>query len=106
MATPPSEGREIRCTVEGSTPNSAAFFRTPAVSGSESFTDALFDLEGYRGAAEPFDLSARPRQPCADSFTNHGPLELAKHAHHLEHGLTGGGAGIETLLMQEQVDPE
>ena len=51
-----------------------------------------------------FALILGPRKANTDSFLNHRPFELGKNAHHLKHGLAGGCRGVETLLMQEQVD--
>ena len=38
---------------------------------------------GQWAAPEAFALTPGPRKPGTDSFRNHGPLKLGKHAHHL-----------------------
>jgi hypothetical protein len=38
-----------------------------------------------------------------DSFRNHRPLQLGKHAHHLKHRFPGGGRRIEPLLALDRV---
>ena len=58
-----------------------------------------------RPEASPFSPSGRS-SPGTDSFLNHRPLELSKHAHHLKHRLPGGCRGVEPLLAQEEVDLE
>jgi hypothetical protein len=38
------------------------------------------------------------------SLDDHGALEFAEHAEHLEHRLTGWRAGIDPLLMEVEID--
>lgn len=38
-----------------------------------------------------------------DPLPNHLPFKLSEHAHHLEHGLTARGGGVDALLMQVKV---
>src|SRR5262252_5519666 len=47
--------------------------------------DSFFDCGGDWGTPKAFTLIPGPRQPSTDSFRNHCPLELGKHAHHLKH---------------------
>jgi hypothetical protein len=68
---------------------------------AQSLADGVFRLGSYGGPAQPFALALAPRKPGADSFLDHGALELGKHAHHLKHGLAGRCRGVEALLMQE-----
>jgi hypothetical protein len=72
----------------------------------QSVTDALLDLRGYRRPAKLFALALGPRKACADSFLDHGALELGEHAHYLKHGLAGRCCGVEPLLVQEEIDPQ
>jgi hypothetical protein len=37
---------------------------------------------------------------------DHGTLELGKDPHHAEHRFAGGSRRIETLLVQEQINPQ
>ena len=98
----------MRCAVPGSTPNRAAILRTP------QYAQAPLEPQGFvfRGrpvsarAAELFPLSTGTQKTGTDSFLNDAALEFRKDAEHLKHGLARWGSGIETLLMQEQVDLE
>jgi hypothetical protein len=47
-----------------------------------------------------------PSKPGAHPFLNDNPLELGKDVHHLKHGLACWRRGVETLLVQKQVDVE
>src|SRR5215467_1922327 len=89
-----AKGRLIRCTVLGSTPKRLAMPRTPSP----------VRLRSFRAAWIPFSLILGPPKPGADSFCDHRPLKLGKHTHHLKHGFAGRCRGVQTLLMQEQVD--
>src|SRR5262249_30856193 len=73
-ATPScSKGRLIPCTVPG--------LRSP-----DSFPSA----GAIGGRPKALTLTPGPREASTDSFRNHRPLELGKHAHHLKHRLPGG----------------
>ena len=76
-----------------------------AARGVQGRTDSLSQL-WYRRSAKPFPLATGPRQPSADSFLDHRPLELGEYAHHLKHRLVGRCRGVDPLLVQEQVDLE
>jgi hypothetical protein len=52
----------------------------------------------------PWPVCLRPCQPGADLFLDHRALELGKYTKHLKHGFPGRRSGIETLLMEEQID--
>jgi hypothetical protein len=66
--------------------------------------DAFFHLCLDRRPAERHALLPCPRKPGVDTFLDDAALELGEHAEHLEHRLACAGRGVETLLMQEQVD--
>ena len=55
-----------------------------------------------RPSLVPFALALR--EPSVDALTDDAALELGEHAKHLKHRLAGGGRGVETLLMQEEID--
>jgi hypothetical protein len=67
-------------------------------------TDSFFECGGNWGPPEALSFTSGPRKAGADSFRNHRPFELGKHAQHLKHRLAGGCRGVEALLAQEQVD--
>jgi len=67
----------------------------------QGLADSFFECWGNWRAPEAFTLTPGPRKPGADSFLNHRPFELGKHAHHLEHGLAGGCRSVEPLLPEE-----
>ena len=56
---------------------------------------------GYRRSTKTLPLAPGPRKPGADSFLDHGALELGKYAHHLKHRLACRRRGVEPLLAQE-----
>ena len=82
------------------------FANTRATRLVKRLMDSHFEFRGNRRPAKPFALALGPRKPSADSFLDYAALELGKDAHHLEHRLAGRRRGVETLLVQEQVDPE
>jgi hypothetical protein len=55
-------------------------------------------------AAETDPLFLGSREPSEHPLPDHGPFELGKDAHHLKHCPTGRPGGVETLLMQEEID--
>ena len=59
----------------------------------ESLTNSFFQRRGYRRPTKLLPLAPGPRKPGADTFLNHGALELGKHAHHPKHCLTGPLSG-------------
>jgi hypothetical protein len=67
--------------------------------------DCALDVGIYLGPAELLALIPGPPKACAHPLLDHRPLELGEHAHHLEQGLAGRRRGVETLLVQEQVQP-
>src|SRR5262249_58432448 len=72
----------------------------------QSVTDSFLECGGDWGTPKALTLTPGPRKASTDSFLNHRPLELGKHAHHLKHRLPGGGGGVEPLLAQGQVGLE
>src|SRR5205823_5662009 len=56
----------------------------------QSLTDSFFQCGGDWWTPKAFTLTPGPREASTDSFRNHRPLELGKHAHHLKHRLPGG----------------
>src|SRR5215471_1233320 len=70
-------------------------------SGLYSGKDSLFEIGIYSWPSERFALILSPPEPSADSFLNHRPFKLGKHAHHLKHCLAAGRGRVQTLLMQE-----
>jgi hypothetical protein len=77
-----------------------------ALARPQSLTDALLDLRRYGRPAKLFALFYGPFQASADSFLDHGALELGKYTHHLKHGFAGRRGGVDPLLMQIQIDPQ
>src|SRR5215475_8044822 len=69
--------------------------------GRQSVTDSFLECGGDWGTPKAFTLTPGPREASTDSFRNHRPLELGKHAHHLKHRLPSGGSGVEPLFAQE-----
>src|SRR5438105_931111 len=67
----------------------------------QSLTDSLFQCGGDWGTPKAFTLAPGARKASTDSFLNHRPLKLGKHAHHLKHRLPGRCRGVEPLLAQE-----
>src|SRR5215472_14396460 len=55
----------------------------------QSLTDSFLECGGDWGTPKAFTLTPGPREASTDSFLNHRPLELGKHAHHLKHRLAG-----------------
>ncbi len=45
-------------------------------------------------------------QPRPNTLLDHRPLKFGEHTHHLKHGLSCQRGGVETLLVQIQVDLE
>ncbi len=39
-----------------------------------------------------------------DAVSNHGTLKLSKDPHHLEQGFAGWGGGVQTLLVEVEVN--
>src|SRR5688572_3913239 len=55
----------------------------------------------------PSELDAflpRSRESCHDALTDHGPLELREHSHHLKHGSPRWCGSVESLLVEEEVN--
>src|SRR2546421_12074653 len=46
----------------------------------QSLTDSLFQCGGDWGTPKAFTLTPGPREASTDSFRNHRPVELGKHA--------------------------
>jgi hypothetical protein len=86
----------------------AAILRTPSVRPG-AFRAARIRFSSSAGIdrpAQPFPFATGPRQPSADSFLDHRPLELGEDAHHLKHRLAGRRGRVDSPLVQEQVDLE
>ena len=58
---------------------------------------------GRRPTLVPFAL-VHARQPGIDALADYLPLELREHAHHQEQRLAGRRRGVDSLLVQIQVD--
>jgi hypothetical protein len=52
-----------------------------------------------------FALRPSPLQTSLDALDDHRPFECTEDTEHLEHSLTRGGGRIDTLLVEEQIDP-
>jgi hypothetical protein len=52
--------------------------------------DRFFQIGGYRRPTKTLSFTSGPRQASTDPLLDHRPLELGKHAHHLEHGFAEG----------------
>src|SRR5262249_33329191 len=72
----------------------------------QSLTDSFFECGGDWRTPKALTPIPGPRQPSTDSFRNHCPLELGKHAHHLKHRLPRPGGGVQSLMTQKSVAPE
>jgi hypothetical protein len=66
--------------------------------------DAFFDCWLYARPTKHNAIRARPGETRVDPLLDDAALELGEHAQHLKHRLAGGGRGVETLLVQEEVD--
>ena len=53
---------------------------------------------------EHLPIRFRPGEPRIDPLPDDRSPELGEHPAHLEHGLTGGGGGVDPLLMRVRVD--
>src|SRR5262245_36226332 len=67
----------------------------------QGLTEFVFQRRGYRRPTKPLALAPGPCKPGADTFLNHGALELGKYAHHLKHRLACRRRGVGALLAQE-----
>src|SRR5215831_15232330 len=67
----------------------------------QSLTDSFLECGGDWGPPKAFTLTPGPGEASTDSFRNHRPLELGKHAHHLKYRLSSRGRGVEPLLTEE-----
>jgi hypothetical protein len=68
------------------------------------FTNALNDIGAHRSTPEALTLAPSPREASLDPLDNHRALELGEDAQHLKHRLPGWRAGVDTLLMEVEVD--
>ncbi len=62
------------------------------------------DIRAHLTAAKPLPLAPCPREASLDPLDNHCALEFGKDAHHLKHRLSGWRAGVDTLLMEIEID--
>lgn len=62
-------------------------------------SDPGLDDLGRTRSPKGFALCPRTLESGTHPLANHGPLELGKHAAHLEHRLAGGGCGVDPLLV-------
>ena len=62
-------------------------------------SDTVLDHSGRARPTE--DLTLRPCafETGANPLANHRPSELGKYAAHLDHGVAGGGRGVDALLV-------
>src|SRR5215831_20236417 len=67
----------------------------------QSLTDSFLECGGDWGPPKALTLTPGPGEASTDSFLNHRPLKLGKHAHHLKHRLSSRGRGVEPLLTEE-----
>jgi len=74
------------------------------LAGFQSRTDALLDVGCYARPAKRFAFADSPAKPSADTFCDHRALKLAEYAEHLKHGLVARRRGVQSLLVQKQVD--
>src|SRR5712671_1336191 len=72
--------------------------------GRQMLADALDDILADRTTPEALPLAPRPRETGFDALDNHRALELGKDAHHLKHRLSGWCAGVDTLLMEVEIN--
>src|SRR5262249_61172074 len=68
--------------------------------------DTLSHLIRDRRPAMSLTFTLGPLQASADALLNYRVFELGKDAEHLKHRLASRRGGIETLLMQKQVEAE
>jgi hypothetical protein len=64
----------------------------------------LSQLVRDRRPAKSFTFTLGPLEASADVLLNYRVFELGKDTEHLKHSLAGRRGGVETLLMQKQVD--
>src|SRR5262249_15345234 len=69
---------------------------------ADGILGSLVDLR----PAELLSLRLGSSKAGSDALLDHGPLELGKHAHHLEHRLSGRRRGVEALLVEIEIDLE
>src|SRR5262249_26155388 len=63
----------------------------------QSLTDSFLECGGDWGTPKAFTLTPGPPEASTDSFLNHRPLQLGRHAHQPKHRLPGGGRGVEPI---------
>ena len=68
------------------------------------FQNARLDRAPYTASPQLCALGLCARETSIDALPNDTPLELGKHAEHLEHRLARGRRGVEALLMEKQID--
>ena len=78
---------------------------TDTHSGRQRLANSCLSRAVDPRASQAFSLRFGRAQPSSHTLLNHGPLKLAEHAHHLKHSLARGRRGVQTLLVQVQVDP-
>ena len=74
-----------------------------ARAGGPCLPDSLFDACGNARPAKRLALRPGPCQASLHAILDHRALKLGEDAHHLEHGLAGGRARIDALLMEIQI---
>jgi hypothetical protein len=107
--TPPCQAataaisRFTLCTVPVPQPSFLAVFRMPApVANCSRICATTASVMGP--PTEPFSFRPRTGQPGLDPFLDDVRLELGKDAHHLKHRFPGWRAGVDTLLMQVEIN--
>src|SRR5215471_14666947 len=70
----------------------------------EGLADSGFEIGIDPRPAQRFAFVSRPREAGAHTFLDHGALEFGEYAHHLKHRLAGGRRGVNSLLVQVQIN--
>src|SRR3954447_11921294 len=73
--------------------------QTWAPRGSQSVTDAPFQLGVDERATAMLARRFGPSNARIHPLADHRALELSEHAHHLKHRLAGRRRGVDALLM-------
>jgi hypothetical protein len=95
-----------RAGINAKTLGNSTYTFTSVLTLIQGGQDSRLKLGGYARPAKSFALVLGPPKPGADSFCDHRPFKLGKHAHHLKHGLSARRRGVQALLVEEQIDME
>ena len=99
VQTAPFISSLIRCTVPTPRPSSLATLMMPFPERS-ALRAAVFAASVNPWSPEGRAVCLGALQTRHHALADHRPLELSEYTHHLEHGLTGGCGGVESLLVQ------